>query len=1084
MRRIEICVSLTATLVLAPLSALAAEPVRFNRDIQPIMADTCFKCHGPAKQEAGLRFDDRDQATKAAESGETPIVPGNPDKSELVRRIFAADESERMPPPETNKVLSAEQKELLKRWIAEGAPYEKHWSFEAVRRPALPAALDHGPPPNNSVDLFIADRLRRTGFQPVQQQADPSTLIRRVAFATTGLPPTIGEIDAFLADTSPDAYERLLDRYLGSPRHGEEMARHWLDVARYGDTHGLHLDNERQMWAYRDWVVRSFNQNKPFDQFTIEQVAGDLVPNATQEQIVGTGFLRCNVTTGEGGSIEQEWVFRNAVDRASTVAEAWLGLTAGCAVCHDHKFDPLTQKDFYSLYAFFHSAADPALDGNALLTAPTLKLGTPEQQQKLADFDTRIASKQREIDELAAKVAYTDPANAQPPPPATQTEDVWLDDEIPQGAKITASPGHPTTFVSAAAGQVHSKEKSLKRTDKGLAQDVIENTPPLAIPAEGTLFAHVWIDPQDPPRTLMLQYFKGGWLHRAVWGDYDAIDWGAKGTTQRVLIGPLPEAGKWVRLEAAAAMLGLNAGDAVTGFALTQFGGTVYWDKVGVAGRSDPAADPRYSLLAWWKQAKGKDTPNVPGDVNAILKAGPPERAVPEQEARLRTYYVQNVCLDTKPHFEQPLAELATLQKERDALDQAIPSTFIFKDLDTPRESFVMLRGQYDKPGEKVEPNVPAVLPPLARDEAARRANRLDLARWLVAPENPLTARVTVNRFWQQFFGSGLVKTSFDFGAQGEPPSHPELLDWLAAEFATGSQAPPGNPLTPGSASSGASETKVTSGAQPRQSFGLVSSQAEPGTELGWDVKRLTRLLLSSATFRQSSRVTPELLKADPENRFYARGPRIRLDAEQVRDNALFVSGLMVGEIGGKGVKPYQPPNIWEPVGFVGSNTRNYVQDHGAPLYRRSLYVFFKRTAPPPFMANFDAPSRESFCTRRERSNTPLQALQTLNDVQHFEAARALAERLMLEGGSSPAERITFAYRAVLSRPPDADELAVVQETLDKHLTKYRANPEAAKQAIRAGESPPNATLAEPELAAYTLVANLILNLDETLTRN
>jgi hypothetical protein len=1046
--------------LLLPVTVIAAEPVRFNRDIRPIMANTCFKCHGPAKHEAGLRLDDRGQATKAADSGETPIVPGQPDQSELVRRIFAADESERMPPPDSRKTLSAEQKELLKRWVAEGAQYEKHWSFEPPRRPALPDVVREIVTPNNAVDLFIADRLRRTGFQPVQKPADPSTLIRRIAFATTGLPPTPQEVDAFLADASPDAYERILDRYLAAPRHGEEMARHWLDVARYGDTHGLHLDNERQMWAFRDWVVRSFNQNKPFDQFTIEQVAGDLVPGATQEQIVGTGFLRCNVTTGEGGSIEEEWVFRNAVDRAATVSEAWLGLTAGCAVCHDHKFDPLTQKDFYSLYSFFYSAADPALDGNVLLTQPTLKLAMPEQSQKLGEFDARIAAKQKEIDEIASKVAYTDPATIQPPPPATQTEDVWLDDEVPQGAKIAASPGHPTMFVSATDGQVHSKEKSLKRTDKGLAQDVIDSTPPLAIPAEGKLFAYVWIDPQDPPKTLMLQYFKGGWNHRAVWGDYDAINWGTKGNISRMLIGPLPEAGKWVKLEFEAAKLGFNPGDAVTGFALTQFGGTVYWDKVGIAGRSDPAADPRHSLLAWWKQAKGKDTPNVPADLNTILKAGPPEKSVADQEAKLRTYYVQNVCLDTQPQFAKPLAELAAIKGERDTIDQSIPSTFIFKDLEKPRDSFIMLRGQYNKPGDKVEPNVPAALPPLAKNDSAQRANRLDLGRWLVSPENPLTARVTVNRFWQQFFGTGLVKTSFDFGVQGEPPSHAELLDWLAAEFA-------------------GQET-----GDRRQETGAAATPHSAFRTPHWDIKRLTRLLLSSAAFRQSSRVTPELLKLDPENRLYARGPRIRLDAEQVRDNALFVSGLMVGQIGGKGVRPYQPPNIWEPVGFVGSNTRNYVQDHGAALYRRSLYVFFKRTAPPPFMANFDAPNRESFCTRRERSNTPLQALQTLNDVQHFEAARALGQRMMLEGGSSPAERITFAYRAVLSRPPDADELAVVQETFDKHLARYRANPDAAKQAIRAGESPPNASLPEPDLAAYTLVANLILNLDETLTRN
>ncbi|HWB11918.1 MAG TPA: PSD1 and planctomycete cytochrome C domain-containing protein [Pirellulales bacterium] len=1017
---------------------LLAEPpqqVRFNRDIRPIMSDTCFKCHGPGTRKAGLRLDLPDEALKPTQSGTVPIVPGKPQESEAVRRVFSDDEGDIMPPPEAHKTLSAEQKELFKRWVEQGAVYEKHWSFEPPQNPAVPQIADAATSIRNPIDAFIAERLEREGLK-MSPEAPREALVRRVSFALTGLPPTLDEVDLFLADGSPDAYERMVDRYLDSPRFGEEMARHWLDLARYADTHGLHLDNERQMWPYRDWVVRAFNENRPFDQFTAEQLAGDLLSGGTRDQLVATGFIRCNVSTSEGGSIDEEWIFRNALDRTTTMAQVWMGLTAGCCVCHDHKFDPLSTKEYYSLYAFFHSAADPAMDGNALLTAPTLKLPSAEDEKKLADFDSRIADLQKRLDETAAAIAYTDPATTDPRPSAETIEHVWFDDDFPSGGRVFASPGHPTIYVTPADGRVLSGNRSLKRVDQGLSQDVCEGTPPLEIPAQGKLFAHVWIEAQSPPKTLMLQYFKGGWLHRAVWGDYDAIQWGQAGTTERVLIGPLPEEDRWVRLEVDARTVGLNAGDQVTGFAFTQFGGTVFWDKAGVTGTSDPATDPRRSLAAWRKEQTGKDTAGAPPELNQLIKAGPDKTTSPEQQKRVRDYYLQAVCVDTRPQLEPLTKDLAAVRQMREAYDQSIPSTFVFRDLPQPRESFVMLRGQYNKPGERVEPGVPGVLPPLAKQ--GPRANRLDLARWLVSPEHPLTARVAANRLWQQMFGVGLVKSSYDFGSQGEPPSHPELLDWLAVWY----------------------------------------------RENGWDTKKFLRLMVTSATFRQSSRGPAELWKHDPENRLYARGPRVRLDAEQLRDNGLFVSGLLNPAMGGKGVKPYQPANIWEPVGFVGSNTSRYEQDHGPALYRRSLYTFFKRTAPPPFMANFDAPNRESFCTRRERTDTPLQALQLMNDVQHFEAARALAERLLNEGGTTPADRIGYGYRLVLSRRPASDEIAVVEELLSKELARYQQNAEAAKQTIRNGESSPQAGLPEAELAAYTLVANLLLNLDETLTRN
>jgi hypothetical protein len=858
------------TLALAATAAAAPpEPVRFNRDIRPILSDACFGCHGPGQQKSGLRLDQSASATRPNKRGDAAIVPGKPDDSEAIRRIFSDEETEVMPPADSHKRLTPSQKATLKRWVSEGAVYEPHWSFAKLTKPPVPQLRDPNSAIRNPVDAFLADRHARAGLTP-NPEADRPTLIRRVSFALTGLPPSPKEVDAFLADTSPGAYEKMVDRYLASPRFGEEMARHWLDLARYADTHGLHLDNERGTWPYRDWVVRAFNENKPFDAFTVEQIAGDLLPNPTRDQFVATGFNRCNVTTGEGGSIDAEWHFRNAVDRAAVAAETWLGLTAGCAVCHDHKFDPISQKEFYQLYAFFYSADGPALDGNTLLHAPFVKLATPEQERRLADMDRRLALLNADIAAVTAR--YSDPA-----------------------------------LAAAVAG---------------------------------------------------------------------------------------PAAGK-------------------------------------------DAADLALSFRAWVDARGGPDKAKLPKEIAAVFAAlaKPEQRPNPTQTQQLRAYYLRHVCSLT-PGLDPLTTARDALAAERTKLDQSIPGSMIFRDAPTPRPAFVMTRGQYNKPGEKVEPNTPAALPPL--HAARERPTRLDLARWVVSAENPLTARVYVNRLWQQFFGAGLSRTSSDVGAQGEPPTHPELLDYLAASFRDG----------------------------------------------GWDVKATVRRLVTSAAFRRSAKVTPELLRADPENRLYARGPRFRLDAEQVRDNALFVGGLLDPTVGGKGVKPYQPDNIWEPVAFTGSNTQFYRRDAGSALYRRSLYTFFKRTAPPPFLSNFDAPNREQPCGRRDRSNTPLQALQLMNDVQHVEAARALAERVLAEGGKAPADRIAFAFKVVLARAPSAEELDVLEGELKVHLARYAKAPDGAKKLIAVGESKPRDGLKPEELAAYTLVASTLLNLDETLTRN
>ncbi len=1017
----------------AASTGATAGVLSFNQDIRPILSSKCFSCHGfdAKNRKADLRLDMPEGAHGAGKSGAVAIRPGDAPGSEVWKRIMSADPDEVMPPPDSHKALSAGEKEILQEWISQGAAYQKHWAFEAPVKPEVP------PMPvwmsgRNEVDRFIFDRLKIEALTPLPE-ADKETLIRRVTFALTGLPPSLAEVDAFLADASPDAYEKCVDRLLALPAYGEQMARHWLDVARYGDTHGLHLDNERSMWLYRDWVVGALNRNLPFDQFSIEQLAGDLLPEPTQDQLIATGFNRCNVTTGEGGAIDAEFTFRYAVERTSTTAQTWLGLTAGCAQCHDHKYDPVSQKEFYQLYAFFLSAADPAMDGNTLLTAPVMKRTLPEQAAQLTEFDAKIGAAEKMRQAVVDALVYTDPASLVPLPPVKVEERVLVEDDLPDTAKTRSQP----VWASNPPGPVASGQRALKVSGKGVTQDYCEEmNPPAVVPAGAAFSCQVFISGSETPRAVMLQFNTNGWKHRAMWGDPAAIPgWGAPDTGERFVAGPLPAVEGWQTLEVDAAKLGLKAGDPITGIAFTQEGGTAWFDLLKLTGRMDDAKDESKSYSAWLAAREGKETGGLPGEVNQILSKVPAGTRNDAQKKQVRDYYLINVCSLTKPALAPSGEEIAKLRKQRADFDGAIPSTFIMKDLDTPRDSFIMIRGAYDQPGERVQRDVPVAFPPLPKTE---KPNRLDLARWLVDGQNPLSSRVTVNRFWQQLFGTGLVKTSGDFGSQGQPPSHPELLDWLAVTF----------------------------------------------RESGWDVKRLMRLLVTSAAFRQSSAAPEALWKRDPENRLLARGPRLRLDAEEVRDNALAVSGLLKTRMGGAGVRPYQPPNIWEPVGFDGSNTQKYVQDKGDSLYRRSLYAFIKRTAPPPFMVNFDAPSREQSCAVRERSNTPMQALQLMNDVQHVEAARGLAARLMTEGGDTPEARITFGCRMVLGRRPSTEELGIIRAAWQEHRTKYTGAPAEAAKLIRQGESSPPPELAEPELAAWTLVANLLLNLDETITRN
>lgn len=1032
--RFRFALSFVVGLVAAAAPLAAAEPpVDFNRDIRPILSNTCFKCHGfdEAKRQAGLRLDTAEGAALKLESGAAAIVPGKAAESEIIKRLTSNDASERMPPADSGKTVTPEQIELIKRWIDQGAKYQGHWSFVPPVRPELPQAKK----PElvrNPIDNFILARLDKENLSS-SPTADKITLIRRVTYDLTGLPPTLAEIDAFVNDKDANAYEKLVDRLLKSPRYGEHMAKYWLDAARYGDTHGLHFDNERSLWPYRDWVIRAFNDNLPYDQFTTWQIAGDLIPNATLEQKIASGFNRCNVTTSEGGSINDEVIARYAVDRTETMSTVFLGLTLGCAVCHNHKFDPVTQKEFYQLYAYFNSAADAAMDGNALLPAPIMKVAQPDQLTKLSEIEKRVAELRKQMDEKTATIEYTDPTPdvAAAEKSLEPKEYVWIDDKEPPGAQLQGD--SPWKFVEKKDGPVHRGDKSHTRKSPGQSQHFFTGANPgLKVGDGDKLFAYVYIDPLDPPKTVMLQWNDGQWEHRAFWGD-DAIPFGSGDTAGHRRIGNLPAIGEWVRLEVDAAHVGLKAGAVINGWAFTQFGGTVHWDTAGIVTRTPQDGQGFESLAVWQAYEKTQKKSSLPGDIQNVLKVAEDKRN-DAQKKTIRDYFLKNVYSKTKEILLPLQKEVDAAEQMRKDTDNAIPASLIFGDMPNPRETFILIRGAYDKKGEKVTPGTPAILPPMAKDAPA---NRLGLARWLTDPQHPLVARVTVNRFWQQYFGTGLVKTAEDFGSQGSAPSHPELLDWLSREF----------------------------------------------IDSGWDVKKLQKLIVMSGTYQQSSKVTPELLKRDGDNILLARGPRFRLDAEAIRDSAIFTSGLLVERAGGRGVRPYQPGGIWEAISFQGSNTQNYKMDEGDAIYRRSIYTFWKRTAPPAALQTLDAPSREACVVRRARTNTPLQALLLMNDQQYVEAARVLAQRILREGGDTAEKRLTYAFRLATGREPAANETAVLVRVLQKNETVFTADKPSAEKLIAIGLAPRDQAIPAEQLAAYTMVCNLILNLDETMTK-
>ena len=1042
-RRVRVHLNALRFILLIPLAGFwlmgigqssAADANLFRREILPLLSENCFQCHGPdgANREGGLRLDQKSGAMGEAASGDRAIVPGNIEQSSLIDRISSDDADLMMPPPDSGKSLTEAEIELLEQWIATGATWSGHWSFQKQTRPPLPERIDSWEV-NNPIDLFIHRRLPAEGLTP-SERANKETLIRRVTLDLTGLPPTIEEIDHFLSDESPTAFERVVDRLLDSIAYGEHMARIWLDAARFADTHGLHLDNERSIWPYRDWVIEAFHQNMPFDQFTVEQIAGDLLPEPTLAQRVATGFNRCNVTTSEGGSIDDEYYVRYAADRVETTSTVWLGLTSGCAACHDHKFDPLTQKEFYQLFSYFFSLTERAMDGNALLPPPVVKVPSPAQSDAKTVYQSELSNLQQQIESALASISYTDPLPNETLGELQEGEAIWFDDQLPEKANPQGDGPNPWQFVTAPEHPVHSGENSTVRSGAGLNQHFFTGAnPTLTVGAPGRLFAYVYLDPSNPPETVQLQFNDGSWSHRAYWGADKGHGAGISGPAN-YHAGDLPETGKWIRLEVDAAKVGLKPESQLNGWAFTQFGGTVHWDAAGTLSLA-PLPPEQLASLHLWQQYRRKVTnPPLPAEIQKILEIDDEKRNEAQQK-QLTAYYLKHVSPKHQPLFADLLKQQASVTQMLAELEKAIPATLVMEDRKEPRQAFVLERGEYTEKRDPVSSAVPTWIAPLP-PEAPN--NRLGLAQWLVSPENPLPARVTVNRFWQQHFGTGLVLTAEDFGIQGEQPSHPELLDWLALYF----------------------------------------------IETGWDVKRLHKLILMSSTYQQSSHVSAKKLAVDPDNRLLARGPRFRLDAEVIRDSALAISGLLVPTVGGKSVRPYQPAGLWKPVGFGGSNTSVFVQDSGSKLYRRSMYTFWKRTSPPPAMATFDAPDRETCQVRRARTNTPLQSLVLMNDVQFIEAARKFAEKVMLNGGEHREDRLNWAFRRVTARTPSRMEISPLIELFDECHQGFKNDPAAAEKLLSTGESPRSAELNPVELAAWTMVAHLLFNLSETVTKS
>jgi hypothetical protein len=1043
------------------IAPTAVDRVDFSFQIRPLLSDRCFRCHGPdaSKRKAKLRLDTREGAFKEIEDGWAIVKPGDPGKSELIRRINSDFEDDVMPPPESHLALSEAEKALLKRWVAEGADYKPHWSLIPVHAVTVPKDLD--PAPGNQIDVFVRERLRREGLRPASQ-ASPEILLRRLALNLTGLPPTPAEIDAFLADRSLNAYARAVDRYLSSPAYGERMAMDWLDLARYADTYGYQADVDRDMSPYRDWVIRAFNQNLPYDQFLHWQLAGDLLPNATREQRIATAFNRLHRQTNEGGSIEEEFRTEYVLDRVNTFGTSMLGLTLECSRCHDHKFDPITQRDYYSLFAFFNSIDESGLYSHFTNATPSPSLllwpDAARKQHQLAS--ARIAATEARLTAISrgASQAFdvwraalstgsgqapsTGSGQAQvsrPTPIAHLAFDVLAGDQTPDsvlkssaahvqdvqdGLVVVREPGEQGGSNAALqftgdSSVIHPGVRPFVRTDAFSLSLRLEPTE-LQDRAVVVHQSRAWTDAGSRGFELTLDHGRPffGLIH--FWPG-NAIAVRARQSL------PLK---KWSRL-----VVTYDGSSRASGIRM-------YLD--GAPLETDVLRDHLYKDISYRREAGDRSSDTHPLTIGARFRDSGFKNGL------IDDLQVFDVCLtavevsgvmrrdrgDTAlfahflsrqyPPYIAALAELKVLREEENRLVADVPEIMVMEEMPAPRPAYLLARGAYDAPGDIVARDTPRSLPPFPK---AQPRSRLGLARWLTDRQNPLTARVVVNRIWRMHFGRGIVPTQEDFGSQGKLPSHPALLDWLAARF----------------------------------------------MDDGWDTKALHRLIVTSETFKQSSSAARESMLRDPDNLLLSRGPKTRLMAEQIRDSALAASGLLNRTIGGPSVKPYQPAGLWEQSG----TGKTYTQDQGLKLYRRSLYTFWRRTSPPPAMMTFDAVSREVCTAKRDVTATPLQALVLLNDPQFVEAARALAERLLKRFPASEADRTREAFRALIGRHPDETEARILTRLFAEQKDLFAKDLDRATRFLGVGDSDFDENLPRAELAAMTTVVSAIMNLEE-----
>jgi len=1016
------------------------ETIDFNRDIRPILSDNCFKCHGPDEEhrEADLRLDTEEGAFADLGEGYFAIVRGDPDSSELVWRVEAEDEEDRMPPVDSELSLSSEEKAVLRQWISEGAKWSGHWAFEPVKRPALPEVSD----PDwvrNGIDAFILARLDEEGLSP-SAEADKTTLIRRLSLDLTGVPPTIEEVDAFLADTRPDAYERLVDRLLASPRYGETMALPWLDAARYADTDGYQNDGPRDMWRWRDWVIDAYNRNLPFDQFTIEQIAGDLLENPTLDQVIATGFNRNHRYNSESGLVQEEFLLENAVDRVDTTSTVWMGLTMGCARCHDHKYDPISTKEYYQLISMFDNVAE---SGRAIKfgnSEPWIKAPTREQKAELAILDAKVADAKSKRDKAASEIKE------------------WIVSGKPGDALVDEglflARGMVERYSFDVDAELDLQESGAPKYTEGVLGEGVafEGGNALGLKSDNGFFCHerftlsFWIRPDDVSEGVVISKQDENTRRPGLAVELDEgklrfsiITRWIAGVGSVETIEPMMT-GKWTHVT-----LTNDGTQRAKGMGI-YFDGREVETRILHNTNSNVVATAKKAPLRIGKGVVGETFRGAIDELRVYnrtlfddeIRVLATPQAIDEivvkrtadldslEVAKRNAYLLENLAPDELKLVD---ADYYALRMERRAFHDSLPTAMMMEELDTPTPTFVRKRGVYHQYGEKVEAGLPKVLPEFP--EGAPR-NRLGFAQWLVSGEHPLTGRVSVNRYWLKYFGRGLVKSAENFGLQGDWPSHPKLLDWLADEF----------------------------------------------VRTGWDIKAMQKLIVTSATYRQQSRVTPELRERDPHNELLARGPRQRLSAQASRDMALAVSGLLVERQGGPSVSPYQPEKLWD----LMSNMK-YEQSTGEDLYRRSLYTIWKRTIPPPTMALMDAPDRESCIISSTRTNTPLQALTLLNEKTYVESARNLGQRILLEGGESLSDRIEYGFRAVLARRPSEREGRLLESAYREYIAEYENDLAGAERLIDIGESEPVPSLDPRELAAAATLANVLLNLDETITR-